>query len=415
VLSVSSLVGDDAQVLSKTNFQVLLLANLLGPLGMALLSPVLDSMIDPLGASPASIGLLISAFSAPSIAMIPVAGVLGDLYGRKPVMLVALLGYGAAGSAIAVAATFEAALALRFLQGVFYGGLTPIIITSIGDLYRGTEEATAQGLRFTSTGVSQTVFPLLAGLLVAVSWQAPFLIYAMAFPVSVVIYLWFDEPTRVTDAATDGGSRFGYVRELLGLLRQRKLAAMVVARGLGTAVWVAFLTYNSIVVVRLLDGTPGQAGLLFAAASVGLSVAASQAGRVTAVFDSRLYPLVGANACYLVGIALLVFAPALPVALVAVVFVGAGFGLMLSLYRSIITQLVPASHRAGIVSAAESFGRVMDTLTPIVIGAALTLGTAALGFQQALQLTLVGVVGAGTVLGSLCLFVVRASPPVTAD
>jgi hypothetical protein len=132
---------------------------------------------------------------------------------------VAILGYGAVGSAIALTSSCEAAL----------------------------------GLRFPSSGISTSVFPLLAGLLVAVSWQAPFLIYAMAFPVSVVIYLWFDEPTRVADGAADGGSRFTYVWELIGLLRQRKLSAMVLARGLGTAVWVAFLTYNSILVVRLLD------------------------------------------------------------------------------------------------------------------------------------------------------------------
>jgi predicted MFS family arabinose efflux permease len=144
--------------------------------------------------------------------------------------------------------------------------------------------------------------------------------------------------------------------------------------------------------------------LLFAA-SVALSVATNQAGRVTAAFERRLYPLVGANACFLAGISLLVFSPALPVAILAVVFVGAGFGLMLSLYWSIITQLVPASHRAGIGSAAESVGRVMDTLTPVVVGAALAFGTSMLGFRQALQRTLVGVVGAGTVLGSLCLSV----------
>lgn len=330
-------------------------------------------------------------------------------------MLVSLVGYGATGAAVALTSTFTAALALRFLQGLCYGGLTPIIITSIGDIYTGTEEATAQGLRFTSSGLSQTVFPLIAGLLVGIAWQAPFLIYALAFPVAIAVYLWFDEPSRTANGGTHSDDRFAYLRDLGSLLRQRKLAAMVFARGLGTAVWVAFLTYNSIVVVRLLGGTPGQAGLLFAVASVALSVASSQAGRVTAAFDSRLWPLVGANASYLLGTVAVVFAPHFAVAVVGVVFVGAAFGLMLSLYRSIVTQLVPASHRGGAVSAAESFGRVMDTLTPVVIGAALALGTAALGFEQALQLTLVGVIGVGTVLGSLCLFVVRASPPVTAD
>lgn len=80
------------------------------------------------------------------------------------------------------------------LQGISFAALTPIIVTSIGDLYAGTKEATAQGLRFTGSGISQTVFPLGAGVLVGVAWQYPFLLYAIAFPIAAVIYVWFQEP-----------------------------------------------------------------------------------------------------------------------------------------------------------------------------------------------------------------------------
>ncbi|MFB6309966.1 MAG: MFS transporter [Salinirussus sp.] len=412
MLTVRSLLGEGSAVLSRRNFQILLLANLLGPLGFALLSPVLDSLVDPLGASPATVGLLISAYSAPSVAMIPIIGVLGDLYGRKPVLLVSLVGYGVAGAAIALTSTFTAALGLRFVQGVFYGGLTPIIITAIGDLYAETEEATAQGLRFTSSGISTTVFPLLAGLLVGIAWQAPFLIYALAIPVAVATYFWFEEPARQSRTDAPRRSRLGYLRELFGLLRQRRLSAMVLARGLGTAVWLAFLTYNSLVVVRLYGGTPGQAGLLFAVASVGLSVASSQAGRVSATFDTWVYPLVGANAVYLTGAILLIFSPILPIAVLGVALIGLAFGLMLSLYRSMITQIVPQSHRAGIVSAAESVGRLFDTMTPVVIGGLLALASATLGVDMALQLTLLGFIAGGTIIGSVALVVVSTAPPL---
>jgi ACDE family multidrug resistance protein len=151
MLSFQSLFGDQAVILRERRFQLLLLANLVGPLGVSLLSPVLDSLITPFGASSATIGLMISVFTAPAIVMIPVAGIVADWIGRKHILVISLLVFGLAGTAIVFTNDFLVALALRLIQGIAFGGLTPIIITSIGDLYSGTTEATAQGLRFTGS------------------------------------------------------------------------------------------------------------------------------------------------------------------------------------------------------------------------------------------------------------------------
>ena len=274
---LDSLFGEDGVVLSDTDFQLLLLANLMAPLGTALLSPVLDSLVDPFGTSATQVGLMMSFFTAPPIVVIPLAGALADRVGRKPIIVGSLLLFGAAGTAIAFTTEFTVVLGLRLLQGAAFGGLTPVIITSIGDLYGGTREATAQGLRFTGSGVAQTVFPLVAGVLVGVGWQFPFAIYALSFPIAVLIALRFDEPPAAgtadsTDGARaarqDGGAERSYVAELGSLLARPRVLSLVLARGVPIIVWMAFLTYNSIVVGRLQGGTPGQAGLLVALGSV---------------------------------------------------------------------------------------------------------------------------------------------------
>lgn len=154
VASLSSIAGSDTDIVQERPFQVLLLTNMLPPLGTALMSPVFGSLIEPLGATPANIGLMMSAFTAPGVFLIPVTGFLADRYGRRPVILFGLLWFGATGTAIALVSEFWAALALRFCQGIGFAALTPIIITSLGDLYSGTKEATAQGLRFTGSGVA---------------------------------------------------------------------------------------------------------------------------------------------------------------------------------------------------------------------------------------------------------------------
>lgn len=410
---LSSVVGNEADVLRERPFQLLFLSNMLPPLGTALLSPVLDSLIGPLGASKANIGLMMSAFTAPAIIVIPIAGVIADKYGRRPVILLGLVWFGAAGSAIALTTDFRVALFLRMLQGIGFAALTPIIVTSIGDLYAGTKETTAQGLRFTGSGLSQTVFPLGAGVLVGIAWQYPFLLYAIAFPIAAVVYVYFEEPVDPAAAnETDDKPVRAQLRELWTLVSHPRAWAMVIARGTPNIVWLGFLTYNSIVVTDLIGGTATQAGMLAALGSLSYALSATQAGRLSAYFDSRLYPLVAMNAAMACGLAVVFIAGTLPIAFAGVILMGIGFGLSLSLYRSIITNLAPPSLRGGLVSLAEGVGRITSTLTPIVMGALIAVTTRWLAFDASVQIVGIGTGLVAASIGIACLIVVKASSPI---
>ena len=385
----------------------------MAPLGTALLSPILDSLIVPFDTSAADIGLMISVFTAPPIVVIPIAGMVADRYGRRPVLLFGLLSFGAAGSAIALTTDFRVALSLRLLQGIGFAALGPVIITAIGDLYTGTEEATGQGLRFTGSGVVQTVFPLAAGFLVAAAWQYPFLLQLIAFPIAAAVYLWFEEPVDpdVKDTADDGSVR-EQLDDLRTLATQRRAAAMILARGTPVVVWIGFLTYNSILVVRVLDGTPAQAGMLAALGSLSYATSATQAGRITDHFDDRLYPLVAMNGTLVAGNAIVFLAGTIRVAFAGIVLTGIGFGVILSLYRSIMTDLAPPSLRGGLVSLGEGMGRLTATLTPVGMGAGIAVWTPQLGFAMSVRLVGVAMGVVAATVGTVCLLVLSTAPPV---
>ncbi len=413
MVSLRTLFGDDARILRDREYQILLLVTVPVLLGTTLLSPVLDSLIEPLGATPANVGLLVSAFTAPAIVIIPLAGALADRVGRKPILVVSILLFGCSGSAIALTTDFRVALGLRLLQGVSFAGASPIIITCIRDIYDGSAEATGQGLRVMVSGLSQTVFSLLAGLLVVLAWQAPFLMYAMAIPVALVVYLWFEEP--VSPDRLDDDESDSYGRELLALLGRRRVFALVLGRGLFMVAWFGFLTYNSIVVVRVLGGSPGQAGALVAISSLLFAITASQAGRITARFDSRFYPLLGANLCLGLGLGTFALAPGVLVAGGGIVLAGLGFGLTLSMFRSIVSGLAPPHLRGGLVSLGEASSRVAATATPIAIGAAVATTAPTLGFEMAVRVAVGGAVLVGSGGPILCILLARLSPNVDVD
>lgn len=72
-------------------------------------------------------------------------------------------------------------------------------------------------------GLSGTLFPILAGVLVAVAWPFPFFLYALAIPAALNVYLRFEEltaqdPTAITHGTPHGGDPF--YRRLLRVLRR---------------------------------------------------------------------------------------------------------------------------------------------------------------------------------------------------
>jgi len=362
-------------------------------MGLSYLSPILNSLIEPLGASVENIGLVISLFTLPAIFVIPIAGLVADAIGRKPIIFVSLLVLGISGVLIAFTTEYKLVLLLRFLQGIGFGGLLPIVITSIGDLYSGSTEATAQGFRLAVSGVSSTIFPVLAGFLVVLSWRYPFIIYLLAVPVAVSFLLLYEEPISTSvsmtdlrlDSLTSSSELVRYVGELRALLMQSHVLALVVARTLPNVIWTAFLTYNSIIVIQLSGGSPSHAGLLVAAGSVTYAFSASQAGRVALLFGNRFIPLLLSSTSLMIGFVIILLVSRIGIVTVGVVIMAVGFGLSLALYRSVITSIPSTDHRGGVVSIAEAGGQITNTLTPIVLGLGLSVLTPRLAFETALR------------------------------
>jgi MFS family permease len=294
--------------------------------------------------------------------------------------------FGLGGAAISLTSEFRIVLGLRFVQGIGFSALIPSLIVSIGDLYEGSREATAQGLRVTSSGVAQILFPLAASYLVIVAWQLPFLLYGIAVPIGIVVWLWFDETTAVGDGApaTEGD---GGLRAFIDLVSYPRVSTIMLGRSLQSIGFVGYYTYISIVVVQLLDGSSVVAGVLVAVFSFMYAATSSQTGTITNAFSGQLPPLFMAHVSILVGLAIVALAPSVLVAGIGTVIQGFGIGITLGLYRSVINNLAPVQLRGKLVGLNEALARLAITLTPIGMGAVITLLSTTMGFGGALRTT----------------------------
>ena len=403
-------IGDGASVLDDTTFRLLVFANINGAIGAVVVSPVLEGLSEPYGIEATRLGLMMTAFTAPSIVGIPVAGAIADRYGRKPVLLASLILFGAGGSALALTTDYSVVLALRAVQGVGYSGIIPIVIVSVGDVYVDAEETTAHGLRYSSSALSQAVFPVLAGALATLSWRYPFLLFAVAFPIAGLVYVGLDEPSSTP--RSDGGRATAsdrdtdaYIRAVLSAAVRPRLGAVLLALGVPAFVWITFLTYNSFFIVEVLGHSTLYASGLLTVLSLINAMTASQAGRVTAAADGAFRPLILANVALAVGLGLFALAPSVPVAVVAVGCVGVGFGLSFSLLRNVITTRVEGDLRGGVVGIGESIIRLSNSVGPLLTGAAIAVLQPGRGFVTSLRWTVLFVAVAAGIVGVAIIYV----------
>jgi EmrB/QacA subfamily drug resistance transporter len=113
-----------------------------------------------------------TAYLVTSTTLTPIAGKLGDLFGRKPFVLGGMIGFVLASALCGQAQNMAELIAFRAIQGIFGGVLFASVFATIGDLYSPAERAKLQGVFAGIFGVASVVGPVVGGYLTDnLSWR----------------------------------------------------------------------------------------------------------------------------------------------------------------------------------------------------------------------------------------------------
>jgi MFS family permease len=126
----------------------------------------------------------------------PLAGWIADRYGRRRLLVGAILLYALAGGAGLILSTLGGLLASRALLGVAVAGVMTAVTTLIGDYYRGMERARILGAQAAFMGLGGVVFTTGGGLLAALHWRGPFGVYPAALLILPAVLRLLHEPKR---------------------------------------------------------------------------------------------------------------------------------------------------------------------------------------------------------------------------
>lgn len=169
-------------------------------MGILLLVPVAPQMMQAFADVPGVEFLVPVLLTLPGLCIAlfsPVAGLLGDRLGRKRLLIVAMLVYGLAGMAPLALSDIHQILASRVLVGVCEALIMTLSTTLIGDLFTGQTRERWLSSQTAVASISALLFLALGGLLGRQGWQAPFMIYGLAWPMALAVLLLVREPLRV--------------------------------------------------------------------------------------------------------------------------------------------------------------------------------------------------------------------------
>lgn len=147
-------------------------------------------------------------------ALILLAGSLSDLFGRKRILELGLIGFGVASVLCALAPNGGLLIAMRAVQGVAGALLVPSSLALIMTVFPHDQEGLAIGRWNAWTSMAMIVGPLLGGFLVdQFSWRLIFWINVVPIAVTLALLRLLPEVTRVQPATKVdiGGAVLGAV------------------------------------------------------------------------------------------------------------------------------------------------------------------------------------------------------------
>lgn len=355
---------------------------------VALLLPLIR---DDITMTFAQAGLLSVATTATyAFGQVP-AGMLGDRFGARRVMLVGLFGLNILTALIALAPTYDALIAGLVLVGGLRALVFPPGLTLITADFASDRRATAMGL-FMAAGFASTLLVSVAAppLVPHVGWRGVFAVFGVGGLLTAVLYL---AASRSTPSAPVRASARGL--GLVWLLRQPLvwLASLVQFTRLAVTISMRFWIPTYLVLER--DFSLGGAALVVAVGSIVSMAATLLGGHVS---DRSGRPLTVVTTC-LAGLAVGLVALTLVDELVAMIVVVALLYLLVQAYSASLFEVPLRAYGAENASVLNGLGNFWANIGGLVMSFALGVtrdlsGSFAAGWIALAGLCLLALVGA---------------------
>jgi len=342
--------------------------------GFGIVIPILPLYAERFGASPLMVGLLLAVYSLMSFLFAPVLGRWSDRIGRRPVLLVSILGSSFGFLLMGLAGGLPLLFVGRIIDGIT-GGNISTAQAYIADITPAHERSKGMGLIGAAFGLGFIFGPAIGGVMSHFSLAAP-LLFAAGLAAVNAVAVYFFLPESLSKEHRARPAEPASVAKSLEPAKGSVLAVVVGAYFFNTVAFSLLTATYPLFVSHRFGYSAAHIGYIFAGMGiVGALIQGGGMGWLVKRFgDSRL---ASAGALLLGGgLFLLPASVAAPALLAVTGAIGLGHALVVTPLNGLASRISHASEQGkalGTMQATSSLGRIAG---PILGGFLLNLDLA---------------------------------------
>ncbi len=170
--------------------------------GFGIIMPILPFYAENMGATATHLGLLFALYSILQFVLAPYWGRLSDRIGRRPVILIGLVGFALSFILFGLANRLWELFAARALGGALSSAVLPTTMAYVADVTNEEQRGGGMGLMGASMGMGMIFGPAIGGYAGAVSMSLPFFVAAaIALAIALVGFFLLEESLTEEDKA----------------------------------------------------------------------------------------------------------------------------------------------------------------------------------------------------------------------
>jgi DHA1 family tetracycline resistance protein-like MFS transporter len=252
---------------------VILSISFLGTVGMTIVFPVLPFLLRPYVADDGQlalwVGIIEAVYAACALLSAPVLGALSDRLGRKPILVVSLIGSTIGWFMFGIGGAMAVFLVARVIDGLTAGDMS-VAFAYLADITEPEDRAKRFGLAGAVGGVGTLIGPALGGLLTPFGLAVPVFVAAGLTAVTAVLALVVLpeslDPSRRSKTVAIGD--LNPFRPLVGVVRRVALRPFFIALALLGVTMGVVATNISVLTLDAVAWGPVQIGLLLSGVGV---------------------------------------------------------------------------------------------------------------------------------------------------
>ncbi|WP_462266174.1 MFS transporter [Mucilaginibacter sp.] len=370
------------------NLWILIFICVINSLGFGIIVPLLYSYGKKFGINEQTVGVLTASFSIAQFFATPLLGALSDKWGRKPVLVISLIGTCASFVMFGAARSVIMLFAARILDGLT-GGNISVAQAMISDTSDNKDRAKKFGLLSSAFGFGFVIGPALGGLLSKFGLQFPFYFAAgIALLGALAAAFLLKETNTKSDKEKKDAKPFIFSSIITALKMPVIGTAVFIGFILTMAQFVMIIGFQTFSVDKL-KLEPTTIGLLYAGFGVTGILMQLCVPLFEKIFPSKAVILLWSTVLCLGAMVLAGFMTALFTFIVCIYVYGLFNGLRNPMLNAIIANHNDEERQGEILGVNQSYASIGQTLGPIAAGLITAVSIHAVFFLSAL-LILIG-------------------------